>query len=309
MLAYVVKRLLWMPVLLCLVSLITFALGLYGPGDPVQALMKQHADPAVVARIRQQRGLDRPFLVQYVDYIGKAIRGDLGESYKYRGQPVRELIFKKIGVSAQLGLAALFISVVLGVPSGLLAGLKQGTWLDTLTVSGALLFMSMPVFITAPLLMLLFVLQLHLLPSYGWGGLFDARIVMPALVLGLPGVASLTRLMRVSVLEVIGQDYVRTAHAKGLSRNVVINRHILRNALIPITTVVGLSLGTLVEGAFVTEGIFGIPGVGRLAVDSIYARDYPIIMALTLIVAVAFVSANLLVDILYTFLDPRIRYA
>jgi ABC-type dipeptide/oligopeptide/nickel transport system permease component len=221
---------------------------------------------------------------------------------------VGELIPRKVLVSAQLGLAALAFSVVMGIPLGLLAAVKQGTWLDTAIVSVTLLGVSSPVFVTAPILLFLLAYKLHLLPSYGWGGFFDARIIMPTLVLGIPPVAGLTRLMRASTLDVIGQDYVRTARAKGLLERTVLSRHVARNSILPVFTVIGLSLATLVEGAFITETFFGIPGIGRLTVDSLFARDYPVIMALTLLVAVAYIVANLVVDIGYTFLDPRIRY-
>lgn len=306
--AYVLRRLLWTPVLLLLVSFITFLLGHYGPGDPVEMLMKQYRDPEVVARIHEQRGLDKPLLVQYGLYIKNVLKGDLGESFKYRGQSVAELIGKRILVSSQLGLAALLLSLLLGIPLGLLAALRQGRWQDTGIISATLLFYSLPVFITAPFLLVFFVLWLGILPSHGWGGLFDTRIIMPVLVMGIPGIAFIARMTRNSTVEVLAQDYVRTARAKGLPELIVRWRHVLRNAMIPVFTVVGLGLATLVSGAIITETYFGIPGVGRLAVDAFFSRDYPIIMALTLIIASAYVLANLLVDIGYKFLDPRIRY-
>jgi len=308
MLPYIIRRLLWLPVILLVVSFVTFVLGQYGPGDPVQVLLGRRTNPDVVARIRHERGLDRPLMEQYVGYMGGVLRGDFGESFQYQGQPVGSLIFGKIGVSVQLGFAAMLIAVVAGVPLGLLAAVKQGSWLDTALVSATLFFYSMPVFITAPVLIIVLALNLHLVPVSGWGGLFDARIFMPALVLGIPSIAGLTRIMRASTLEVLSQDYVRTARAKGLTELIVMRRHVARNALIPIATVIGLSLAGLVEGAFITETLFGIPGIGRLAVDSLFARDYPVIMALTLIVALAFVIANLAVDVTYAVLDPRIRY-
>jgi len=306
--AYILRRLLWTPMLLLIVGFITFVLGLYGPGDPVEVLMKQYRDPEVVARIHQQRGLDKPLLVQYGIYLKNVLRGDLGESFKYRGQSVARLIGKRIAVSSQLGLAALILSLLLGIPVGLFAALRQGRWQDTSIISGTLLFYSLPVFITAPFLLMLFVLWLGILPSHGWGGLFDPRIIMPALVMGLPGIAFIARMTRNNVVEVLALDYVRTARAKGLTEPIVYSRHVLRNAMIPLFTVVGLGLATLVTGAFITETYFGIPGVGRLAIEAFFSRDYPIIMALTLIIASAYVAANLIVDIGYRFLDPRIRY-
>jgi peptide/nickel transport system permease protein len=305
--AYILRRLLWTPVLLFLVGLITFLLNFYGPGDPVEIIMQQYQDPAVVERVREQRGLDKPVLVQYAIYIGNAVQGDFGESFKFRGQTVSSLIGGRLAVSAQLGIAALVLSLILGIPLGLLSARRQGRWQDTAIISGTLLFYSMPVFITAPFLLMLFVLWLGILPSQGWGGLFDPRIIMPAIVLGLPGVAFIARMSRNSVVEVLQQDYVRTARAKGLTEFGVFSRHVLRNAMIPVFTVIGLSLATLVSGAIVTETYFGIPGIGRLALDAFFARDYPLITALSLLVAVAYAVANLIVDIGYRFLDPRIR--
>ena len=305
---YVIRRLMWTPVLLIAVSLVTFTLGRFGPGDPVQIWMGQYSNPEVVERLRQQYGLDKPFFVQYGIYIKDALQGDLGESFQYRGRAVSELLRNRMWVSAQLNIAAMIIAVGLGVPLGFFTALRQGTWLDTATVSTTLLFMSVPVFLTAPGMLIVFALWLDLLPTHGWGGFFDQRIIMPALVMGVPGVAFLTRLTRASTLEVLSQEYVRTARAKGLNEFVVRHRHILRNALIPIFTMLGLSMATLMTGTFIVEGFFGIPGMGRLAIESFFARDYPIIMALTLIIAAAFVIANLLVDVGYRFIDPRIRY-
>ncbi len=306
--AYVIRRLAWTPALLLIVALITFLLGTYGPGDPIEVLQGQYNNPEVVERIREQRGLDRNVFVQYGVYIKNVLQGDLGESYKYRDRTVAELIGKRIWVSAQLGLAASIVALALGIPLGVFTAMKQGTWIDITTVSVTLFFMSLPVFITAPVLLLTFGLWLGILPIQGWGGFFDTRIIMPALVLGVPGIAVITRLTRASTLEVLSQDYVRTARAKGLGEFVVRRRHILRNSLIPVFTVVGLSLATLVEGSFITEGYFGIPGIGSLAIEAFFSRDYPVITALVLIIAAAFVAANLIVDVGYRFLDPRIRY-
>ena len=336
MATYIIRRLLWTPFVLLIVSFITFALGHFGPGDPVQVLMGQKNDPVVVERIRKERGLDEPFLQQYVSYIigtpkntledrpfvvrafnyilGERhpkrrgiVRGDFGESYRYSGRRVNELLFNRVLVSAQLGTLAMAIGVGLGMVFGLIAAANQGRSIDPWTVTGALFLSSLPIFIVQPLLAFFLARQLHLLPSAGWEGLFHPKIIMPALILSLGPIGGITRLMRASTLEVINQDYVRTARAKGLSEGTVRLHHITRNSVLPVFTVVGLSLATLVEGGFIAETLFGIPGVGRLALESFFARDFPVIMAITLLVAAGYVLANLMVDIGYTFLDPRIR--
>ncbi len=306
---YFVRRLLWLPLLLVAVSLITFALGLYGPGDPVQVLMGQHSNPETIARIRQERGLDRPFAEQYALYISQALQGDFGESYKYRGQPIGPLILERIWVSVQLGMVALALALFLGVPLGVVAALKANTWVDRLTVGITVLGISTPTFVLAPIVTWFFARQLRILPAGGWDGIFSPKIIMPALVLGLGAVAVFARQTRASLLEVLGQDYVRTARAKGLPERGVVVGHALRNALLPIFTLLGMMLGDLPAGAFIVENVFGIPGIGRLGFESFFARDYPLIMALTLIVAASYVLVNLLVDVGYVFLDPRIRYA
>ena len=306
---YIVRRLALAPFLLLAVSFITFSLLYAAPGDPVQILTAKYPDPDVVDQIRHHQGLDKPYLMQYGIYVKNVLQLDFGESYKHGQSKVHELIPRKLMVSAQLGIAAMLIALVLGIPLGFYAALKQGTWLDTATVSVSLFFMSVPVFLTLPSLLIFFALWLDWLPSSGsgWGWFPGTRIILPAIVLGIPGVAGLVRLTRASTLDVLAQDYVRTARAKGLHEFIVRRRHILRNALIPLITVLGLSLATLVEGAFITEFIYGVPGVGQLAITSVFDRDYPVIMALGLIVAAAFVIANLVVDIAYRFIDPRIR--
>lgn len=305
--AYVAKRLLWLPIILLIVSFITFALGRFGPGDPVEVLMGQYADEKVVERIREQRGFNDNIFIQYGRYLKNVTQGDFGESFKYRGRTVSELLKKKMWVSAQLNLAALFLSVGVGVPLGLFAALRQGTFWDTSTVALTLLGQSIPVFLTAPVVLLIFALKLDILPTHGWGGFFDTRIILPAIVMGVPGIAIITRLTRASTLEVIGQDYIRTARAKGLSEFMVQRRHVLRNALIPVITMLGFSLAGIAFTSFIVERFFGIPGVGNLFIESIFSRDYPIINAVIIIGTSLFVIANLIVDLLYPLLDPRIR--
>ena len=305
---YIVRRLLWVPVLLMIVTLVTFSLGLYGPGDPVEVMLGQNYNSEVAERIRHQRGLDRPFYQQYLTYVWGLLQGDFGESFKYQGQSVGKLIGNKIWISSQLGLVAMILTIGLGVPLGILAALQQGTSRDSLIVSSTIFLLALPVFITIPVMLLVLVLNLHWLPSSGWGGIFSLHMIIPALAMGIPGVAVITRLMRASTLDVLGQDFITTARSKGLTEFVVQYRHVLRNALIPIITILGFAVADLVGGAFIVETMYGIPGIGRLAVDSIFARDYPVIMALTVIIATAFVLGNLIADILYVIVDPRIRY-
>lgn len=305
---YIARRLLWLPFLLLAASLVTFSLGRFGPGDPVRVMMGNRYNEQVAARIRHEMGLDRPFHVQYGDYIWGFVRGDFGVSLRYVGQPVRDIILPKMWVSAQLAIAAMLISVGTGLPLGFFIAHKQGRWQDPTFVSIALVLMSIPVMVSVPALLGVLCLGLHLVPCSGWGGVFDPRIIVPAITMGVPGIAGLTRLMRASTLDVLNQDFVRTAHSKGLDQVTIDVRHVFRNAMIPIVTILAFSLAGLIGGAFITETILGIPGIGRFVVQSIFDRDYPVIMAVTLIGASAFVLANLLADVAYAFIDPRIRY-
>ena len=304
---YIVRRLVWLPVILVLVSFITFTLGRFGPGDPVEVLMGQHYDPEVAERIREERGLNDNIFVQYGRYVWNVTHGDFGESFKYRGRTVGELLKKRMWVSAQLNIAALIISIGLGVPIGLFAAMKQGTGWDTVAVAITLFGQSVPIFLTAPGLLLIFALKLDVLPTHGWGGFFSPEIILPAVAMGVPGVAILARLTRASTMDVVSQDYVRTARAKGMTEGIVRNRHILRNALIPVVTTLGFSLASLAFTSFIVERFFGIPGVGNLLIESIFARDFAVINAIVLIGTTLFVMANLLVDLIYPVLDPRIR--
>ena len=305
---YILARLIWIPFLLISVAFITFILGRFGPGDPVEILMGTKYDPVVAERIRIEMGLDKPILNQFGAYLNDVIRGDFGESLRYRGRSVSELIAPKLLVSAKLSLVALLISVTIGLPLGFMVAHKQGAWIDPLIVSISLFFMSIPIMITIPALLWFGCLKTDLVPCSGWGGIFDKRIIIPSLTMGIPGIAFMIRIMRASTLDVLGQDYIRTAKAKGLSFYTVSNRHVLRNAMIPIVTILSFSLAGILGGAFITETILGIPGVGRFSVESIFNRDYPVIMAITLISAIAFIFANLLADISYSIIDPRIRY-
>ena len=305
---YAIRRLVWLPFLLLIVTFITFALLRAGPGDPVQVWLGQHQNDAVRQRIRAQLGLDDPIVVQYIRYIGGVVtRLDFGESFRYRNTTVRELLAKRLPVSFQLNLAAIIITLGIGIPVGLFAALRQGTGWDNVVVAIALALQSLPVFITAPVLLLVFALRLDWLPTSGWDGFFSPKIIMPAVVMGVPGIAIVIRLVRASVLDILGQDYIRTARAKGLNERVVRYRHILRNAMIPVVTSFGFTIAGLAGGTFIVEIYFGIPGVGLFAIESLFQRDYPVMMAFAFITTTLFMLANLVVDLMYPLLDPRIR--
>ncbi len=307
--AYIVRRLLWMPPILLAVAFITLVLGLYGPGDPVQVLLGQHSNPDVIARVRALWGLDQPFYVQYGKYIWNVLHLDFGESFRFRGQPIADLVFGKIWISMQLATVAMVLSLVVGIPIGILAAFKRATWIDNVAIGFTLLGISTPTFVMAPIFQWVLVRQLHVLPTSGWEGIWSVKIIMPAIILGIGPIAAIARQTRVNIIEVLGQEYVRVAHAKGLTQRIIVLRHILKNAMIPVFTLVGFMVADLPAGALITELIFGVPGIGPFALDAIFSRDYPVIMATTLVVAFSYVVVNLLVDIAYTFLDPRIRYA
>ena len=306
---HILRRILWMPFLLGIVSAITFLLGTYGPGDPVQVMLGSKYDEVTAERLRDSLGLNRPVIVQYADYISNAMRGDFGESLRFRGRSVSSLLVSKMWVSFQVNLAAMVVSLSLGLPLGFWIAHRQGSWVDPASIALSLMLMSIPIMVSIPLVLWALCLKLHWVPCAGWGGLFDLRIIVPAITMGIPGIAGLARLMRASTLDVMGQDFIRTAHSKGIHPITVDYRHILRNAIIPIITILSFSLAGMLTTGFITERLLGIPGVGDFAIQSIFNRDYPVIMAFTLILSAAFVIANLLADIAYTFVDPRIRYS
>jgi ABC-type dipeptide/oligopeptide/nickel transport system permease component len=306
---HILRRFLWMPFLLGIVSAITFLLGTYGPGDPVQVMLGSKYDEVTAERLRDSLGLNRPVIVQYADYISNAMRGDFGESLRFRGRSVSSLLVSKMWVSFQVNLAAMIVSLSLGLPLGFWIAHRQGSWVDPASIALSLMLMSIPIMVSIPLVLWALCLKLHWVPCAGWGGLFDLRIIVPAITMGIPGIAGLARLMRASTLDVMGQDFIRTAHSKGIHPITVDYRHILRNAIIPIITILSFSLAGMLTTGFITERLLGIPGVGDFAIQSIFNRDYPVIMAFTLILSAAFVVANLLADIAYTFVDPRIRYS
>jgi peptide/nickel transport system permease protein len=299
------------PVLL-LVTLGVFALLHLTPGDPIDTMMAESADPAVKAHLRRELGLDRPIYVQYVQWMGRVVRGDLGRSIR-NGEPVFENVSRRLRPSLELALLAMTVSVLIAFPVGIVSAIRQNTTADRVGTTFALFGICMPNFLLALLLIFVFGVSLRWLPisgyvdplEEGWDGL--RSLVLPACTLGLALAAVITRTLRSSLLEALGEDYVRTARAKGLSELVVIGGHVLKNAMIPVVTVLGLQLGTLIGGAVITEYVFALPGVGRLVVDAVFARDYPLVQGVILLIAVGFIVSNLLVDLLYGWLDPRIR--
>jgi peptide/nickel transport system permease protein len=307
MLAYIVRRLLWTPVLLALAAFFVFFMGTCAPGDPAELRLGPRATPERIEVERARLGLDRPLLFQYAKYVNGILKGDFGDSYHYQGRPVLELLLPKLWVSVQLNIAALIVAVLIGLPLGFYAAKKQGTGRDPAIVISMLILYAMPIFFTAPLLILFFAVKLHWVPAAGWDGFFSLQIILPALTIGIPGAAIFVRHMRASTLEVVGQEYVRTAHAKGMSNFVVNYRHIARNALLPILTIMGFTLAGMFGGSLIVELIYGIPGAGRLSLDAIFQRDFPVLTALVLLSSGMLVLANLAIDIAYTIVDPRIR--
>ena len=308
---YIARRLLWLPFLLLAASLITFAMGRIVPGDPVRVILGARYDPdsEVTKNLRRQFGLDKSLVAQYTDYVWGVVRhGDFGESFRYRGRDVSSLLGRKIWVSFQVNAAAMILSVGIGIPLGFWLAHKQGSWKDPTTVAFSLVLMSIPIMVSVPAVLWLLCLKTDLVPCGGWGGFWDVRIIVPALTMGIPGVAGLARLMRASTLDVMGQDFIRTAHSKGLSSLAVDYRHVFKNAMIPIVTVLSFALAGMLGTGFIIERLLGIPGVGNFVIDAIFQRDYPVIMAVVLLGSGAFVIANLIADIAYSIIDPRIRY-
>jgi oligopeptide transport system permease protein len=305
---YVVRRLLLVIPTLLAVYTITFFLMHATPGGPWDNADKP-LPPQVIANLNAKYHLDYPLWKQYTSYLGGALHGDLGPSYANTSRNVTDIIRDFFPVSIQLGLVALVLGVVAGIPLGIIAALKQNSWADYLCMFFAVVGISVPSFVVAVLLVWLLALELHLVPTGGWNGIADVRIIIPALALSFGPAAALARYTRSAVLEVLRQDYIRTAHAKGLPGRAVLGRHILKNALNPVVTIAPLILTFLITGSFFVETITNVPGIGRYFVTAITGRDYPVLMALTLLFAILVIFANLLADIGYGLLDPRIGYS
>jgi ABC-type dipeptide/oligopeptide/nickel transport system permease component len=305
LLTYVTRRILVSIPTLLGVATVIFMLVRLLPGDPARVVAGLLASQEDVERIRHQLELDQPLYLQYVTFLGRLLHGDLGTSTR-TSMPVTQEILSRLPYTAELAVASTVIAVVLGITLGTLAAARRGGWMDLAISSVSVFGLSMPVYWLGLMLMLLFSIRLHMFPAAG--GQDPLGLVLPSITLAAFSLALVARQARSAMLEVLGQDYVRTARAKGAPRRVVLVKHALRNALLPVITVIGLQFGALLGGAVLTETVFSWPGVGRLLVDSIFARDYPVVQGVVLMLAVAFIVVNLLVDLLYAYVDPRIRY-
>lgn len=305
---YLLYRLLTSVAVMLGVSVVTFALMYLTPGDPAETILIQQTDQQpseeAVEAFRTEHGLDEPLPLQFLSWLTDAVQGDLGESY-YSDRSVAGLVLEHLPATIELALAAIVVALLVAVPAGVLSAVHRGDRIDVVSQLGALVGVSMPNFWLGYLLIIVFALWLDMFPVYGTGGL--EHLVLPALALGTGMAAIITRLVRTSMLEVIGREYVDMARSKGLRERIVVYKHALRNALLPVVTIVGLQLGFVLNGAVVIEIVFQRPGLGMLLVDSIFARDYPVVQGVVLVIAVGFVATNLLVDLTYRYLDPRVQ--
>jgi len=306
MAGYILRRSLWLVPVLFAVSLITFLLMHLAPGSPFQQNSEKVLSADVIERLDRQFGLDRPIWQQYLNWLGGILTGDLGPSYIIRGRDVQDLFGDRIWISVQLGLMAFGLAVVTGIPLGIVAALNHNRWPDYFATFISVIGIATPSFVLAVLLAMLFTDTLHWLPSAGWKS--PGSWVLPTVALSTYGTAQLARFTRASMLEVMGHDYVLTARSKGLRERTIILVHMVRNASIPVLTVLGPLLAALITGSFVVETIFGIPGLGRMFIRAIAQRDYGVIMSVSVFYAVVIAVMNLVVDIVYAWVDPRIRY-
>jgi ABC-type dipeptide/oligopeptide/nickel transport system permease component len=304
----ILKRLISLPFVIFTITFVTFLVGYLAPGDPILSMMGNRSDPTIYANLRHLYGLDLPWYTQYLNYISGLLHGSLGLSFRYQGRPVWDMISSGVPVSFGLGLVALCLSLIVGVPVGLWAALRQNSAFDRVGMSLMLMLYAVPSFVLIPVLRWVnyqfYLRQLPSLPVAGWGR--PEHWIMPVFVLAAASMGFMARLTRTSMLEVLHQDYIRTAVAKGLRQPRVRWVHAFRNALLPIVTVIGPSVAFLVTGAFVVENLFTIPGIGFLSVQAISQRDYPVIQSTTLLLAIAVVAMNLVTDLLYVALDPRV---
>ncbi|MBS3933388.1 MAG: ABC transporter permease [Truepera sp.] len=305
MLTFIGRRLIAMAPIVLGVTIVVFSILHLAPGDPTTIMLGEHATPEAIAALRERLGLDDPIPVQYFRWLSGVVRGDLGRSI-YTRQPVMEMIWQRLPATLELTFTAMLLALLIAIPVGIISATKQYSTFDHAGMLGALFGISMPSFWQGLMMIYIFSFVLGWTPISGRGTI--SHLILPAIVLGTGQAALIARLTRSSMLEVIRQDYVRTARAKGLAERLVISKHALKNALIPVVTIVALQLPVLFGGAVITETVFAWPGMGRLIVESIFVRDFPVVQAVVLITAMIVVLSNLLADILYTFLDPRVKY-
>src|SRR6516165_6909651 len=313
MIAYVFRRLLATIPVMGVVAIFVFSLLYIAPGDPAAIIAGDIASAADIARIHHQLGLDEPFLLRFGHWLLNVLHGDLGISI-FTNLPVTQLIGQRLEPTLSLTISTLIFTVLFSIPLGIIAAWKAGTWIDYGVMIFAVLGFSLPSFVLAYVLILIFSIEFDLLPVQGYVNIRDGflpfieHLILPSIALGLIYGALIARVTRASMLEVLSQDYIRTAQAKGLTNRQVLSRHALKNAAVPIVTVVGIGVALLISGVIVTETVFAIPGIGRLTVDAILRRDYPIIQGVILMFSAVYVFVNLIVDISYTLFDPRVRY-
>lgn len=306
MLSYIIRRLLvTIPLLLGVAFIVIVSFDLI-PGDPAALMLGEFATPKAIAELRANLGLDQPLLVRYFDYVGDLFRGDLGRSIK-DNRPIATILGETFPYTLQLAVAAIVVSIVIGIPLGILAAARPGSWIDNLIRIGSLAGLSMPVFWTGLVFIVIFSVNLRWFPVSGAGTW--KHLVLPAVTLALPSIAVLARMTRSSVLEVLRDDYIRTARAKGVAQGSILFKHTLRNALVPVITVLGLQLGQMLGGAVLTETVFAWPGMGRLTIFAIFNRDFVLMQGLVLVLAFVYVFVNLLVDLSYGLVDPRVTYS
>jgi peptide/nickel transport system permease protein len=313
MLAYATRRILATIPVILIVALFVFSLLYIAPGDPAAIIAGDQATPDDVERIRASLGLDRPFVIRFVDWLWAVLQGDLGNSI-FTNLPVSHMIQQRIEPTLSLMVLTLTLSLSFAIPMGVIAAWKHGTWIDRFVMMTAVFGFSTPVFVIGYLLAFVFALKLDWLPVQGFTSIshgllpFLRNLILPAVALGLVYMALIARITRATMLDVLSQDYVRTAKAKGVGQRGILFLHALKNAAVPIVTIVGIGFAALIGGAVVTESVFAIPGLGRLTVDAILRRDYPVIQGVVLLFSCVYVVVNLIVDLLYTLFDPRIRY-
>lgn len=300
---FILRRLAMTVVLLFMVALTVFLLG-HLSGDPVRLMVPEDATERDIANLRRELGFDRPLAVQFVDFIGRVVTGNLGTSLRYR-TPALALVLERMPATVELSTAAMVVALLVAIPSGIISALRPGSVADAITSNISIIGQALPPFWVGIMLIILFAVQLHWLPATGRGD--PGSLVLPAITLGLWPMARLARVLRSSLLDVLHEDYVRTAKAKGLAERGVLLGHVLRNAAIPVVTVAGLTYGTILGGTVITESVFAWPGVGRLALEAVYNRDFPLVQATVFVAAFVFVVINFVLDLMYGWLDPRIR--